>query len=298
MSKHYIYHILPTSSRQGKVGATEDLEWRVETQQGCNTGDYVILHTTEDLKEASDMEIHFQNLYGYATDQNSYYDIKNKNKNKNNNRMYELKAASTRSDFLAINKGLRDVGQVEELFSNGVVAFVEFSELKFTAEQAIKYLLPIMQESQWRESNSKYDFYWNPKAVDKAWTTHVVPTRTINDPTTVWYDANHGIYIPKIEAWAKDLGIIHNAIETQTLKLNEEVGELNKAVLEKDIIGIKDGIGDIVVVLTSLATIAGSSIGECIKEAWEEIQTRQAIKDGEGNVIATHTPGQTKNTDR
>ena len=54
--------------------------------------------------------------------------------------------------------------------------------------------------------------------------------------------------------WAKDKNITtEDCIPMQKLKLIEEVGELAKAILKKDIEQQKDGVGDIFVVLTILA---------------------------------------------
>ena len=56
----------------------------------------------------------------------------------------------------------------------------------------------------------------------------------------------------------------------------EEVGELGSAILDEDYSEQVDAIGDIVVVLTNLAKLAGpSSIEECIETAYDEISTRK-----------------------
>lgn len=60
----------------------------------------------------------------------------------------------------------------------------------------------------------------------------------------------------------------------QTLKLQEEVGELSKAILEKDPYDTIDAIGDCVVVLTILANQLGFDIDECFRLAYEEIKDR------------------------
>lgn len=62
--------------------------------------------------------------------------------------------------------------------------------------------------------------------------------------------------------------------KTQTIKLMEEVGELGKAVIREDDNELCDAIGDIVVVLTSLAAMRGLTIEECINSAYSEIKNR------------------------
>jgi hypothetical protein len=57
--------------------------------------------------------------------------------------------------------------------------------------------------------------------------------------------------------WAAKNGIIHEGnLKTQGLKVVEEVGELSRAILAEDRAEIVDAIGDIVIVLTSLARLA------------------------------------------
>lgn len=81
-----------------------------------------------------------------------------------------------------------------------------------------------------------------------------------------------------IREWAKEKGILQSGdVKTQSLKLTEEVGELAKAVIECKPDEIKDAIGDIVVVITSLAALAGLSIEECVNAAYAEIKDRRGI---------------------
>ena len=78
-----------------------------------------------------------------------------------------------------------------------------------------------------------------------------------------------------IRGWARDRGIYDSGdVKTQLIKLYEETGELAQAVLKKDDDGIIDAIGDSVVVLTNLATLAGYDIEHCINTAYGEIRER------------------------
>lgn len=64
-----VYHI------QGiKVGYTQNVQQRVINQQGYDS--YEVLFETNCIEEASKMEIHFQNMLGYSTDETSYRNIK------------------------------------------------------------------------------------------------------------------------------------------------------------------------------------------------------------------------------
>jgi NTP pyrophosphatase (non-canonical NTP hydrolase) len=55
----------------------------------------------------------------------------------------------------------------------------------------------------------------------------------------------------------------------------EEAGEVGRAILKDDLPEIKDGIGDMVVVLTNLAELSGLTIEECIESAYDTISKRK-----------------------
>lgn len=82
-----------------------------------------------------------------------------------------------------------------------------------------------------------------------------------------------------------------NMMFRQLAKLTEEVGEIAGAVARGNAAGVRDGIGDAVVVLTLLAEQAGTRIEDCIDAAYAEISDRKGrtvngvfIKDGEGTA--------------
>jgi NTP pyrophosphatase (non-canonical NTP hydrolase) len=78
-----------------------------------------------------------------------------------------------------------------------------------------------------------------------------------------------------IRAWAKERGLYDKGdTKTQYLKLMEEAGELGRAILKNDQPEIEDAIGDMVVVLTNLAHLAGNSIEECTDGAYSVISKR------------------------
>jgi len=79
-----------------------------------------------------------------------------------------------------------------------------------------------------------------------------------------------------IRYWANERGIYEKGnSHTQYVKLQEEAGELAKALLKNDKPEIKDAIGDIVVVLTNLAHLEKLTIEECIDAAYKEISNRK-----------------------
>lgn len=78
-----------------------------------------------------------------------------------------------------------------------------------------------------------------------------------------------------IRDWAKQRGIYDKGdCKTQFLKLQEETGELAKAILKNDNIEFIDAIGDCVVVLTNLAALNNLTIEECINSAYNVIKLR------------------------
>ena len=71
----------------------------------------------------------------------------------------------------------------------------------------------------------------------------------------------------------------------QYVKLQEEAGELAKALLKDDQPEVIDAIGDMVVVLTNLAHQRGVYIEECIQSAYEVISKRTGVRDDRLHVL-------------
>ena len=81
---------------------------------------------------------------------------------------------------------------------------------------------------------------------------------------------------PAIRSWANDRGLYEKGdVKTQYIKLQEEAGEVARAIIKNDISELKDGIGDMVVVLTNLAHLAGLEIEDCIQSAYDVINKRK-----------------------
>ena len=79
-----------------------------------------------------------------------------------------------------------------------------------------------------------------------------------------------------IRDWAEERGLYDEGnTHTQYVKLQEEAGELAKALLQDDQKEVIDAIGDIVVVLTNLAHLRGVHIETCIAEAYSVIAKRK-----------------------
>jgi NTP pyrophosphatase (non-canonical NTP hydrolase) len=85
-----------------------------------------------------------------------------------------------------------------------------------------------------------------------------------------------------IRDWATKRGLYDKGdVKTQYVKLGEEFGELGKSIIKDNPEELIDAIGDMVVVLTNLAHLAGTSIECCSFAAWGEIKDRKgAMKNG------------------
>jgi NTP pyrophosphatase (non-canonical NTP hydrolase) len=78
-----------------------------------------------------------------------------------------------------------------------------------------------------------------------------------------------------IRDWARSRGLYDKGnSHTQYVKLQEEAGELAKALLKDDKPEVIDAIGDMVVVLTNLAHLQGVTIEDCVDSAYKVISTR------------------------
>ena len=79
-----------------------------------------------------------------------------------------------------------------------------------------------------------------------------------------------------IRDWAGERGLYSKGDKkTQYAKLMEESGELARAILKDDQEEFVDAIGDMVVVLTNLAHLGGTTIEDCIDSAYEVISKRK-----------------------
>lgn len=79
-----------------------------------------------------------------------------------------------------------------------------------------------------------------------------------------------------IREWAKSRNLYENGdSKTQLIKLQEEVGELSRAILKSNKDELIDAIGDCVVVLTNLAKLNDLNIEDCINSSYEVIKNRK-----------------------
>ena len=238
---YYIYHI-PGK----KIGVTRNLNKRVTEQQGYASDEYEVLLSSTDINLISNMEIELQKPYGYKRDRTLY-----KNLFKSNMKINPTEQTSTFPVTITKLKG--------NLMDNIGIEW-ETPDYKFKLSQEhVTWIMQNAKPSMYNENRSYiynkafYEAFFNPKH-----NPDVTPDR---------FDL--------IRFWAKDRGLYDKGnSHTQYVKLQEEAGELAKALLKNDKPEIIDAIGDIVVVLTNLAHLEGYDIEYCIDDAYKVIAAR------------------------
>ena len=270
--EYYIYHI-PGK----KIGCTADLYERVTNQQGYETGEYEILYRTPDIKAASKMERILQKEYGYRVDLKSYEELSNNKFNLNNMKINVTEQTTTFPCPVNKLKG--------RLMDN--------LEMRWQTEHGDIYLDDGL--AKWIVKNAKTSMFNTERCYvyNKAMTRYIENTvnteraKAMDLPFpemngTYEHDDNVVFYFDKIRDWAEAKGIYDKGDpKTQYIKLMEEAGEVGRAILKEDLPEIKDGIGDMVVVLTNLAELCGLTIEECVESAYDVISKRTGkMKNG------------------
>ena len=241
------YHIYHIPGR--KIGVTQNLEARVHTQQGYGPDEYEVLATSDDIDAISELELQLQKEYGYKVDRELYKNLKKETKS------------------MKIN-----VTEQTTTFPYPV------SKLKGNLMDNMNF--------QWETSHGL--FVINSKSIQ--WIMNHVQTSMYNDKRCYvynkafakWFESPELFEEQKIKMfenireWARVRGLYEKGDHlTQYVKLQEESGELAKALLENNKMEIMDAIGDMVVVLTNLAHLEGTSIEACINQAYNVIAKRK-----------------------
>ena len=257
---YHVYHI-PGK----KVGVTSNLEDRVTKQQGYEPGEYTVVYSTDEISVASIMERELQEAYGYKVDETLYQNLTVNTKNKSNMNINVTEQTTTFACPVNKLKG--------QLMDNiGMQWSTTHGEFTVT-EHSITWILANVHTSQFSKERC---FIYNKafaKYYDKDPHRNIVVGTTFN--AVVEGDMIRSDF-DLIRDWAKKRGIYDGGdVKTQYMKLAEEFGETGKAILNNDMPEIIDGIGDMVVVLTNLAQLTGTSIEECISAAYKEIALRK-----------------------
>ena len=243
---YYIYHI-PGK----KIGVTRNLNNRVTLMQGYKETEYEVLEQSDDIDYISDREIELQKSYGYKVDIKKYKNLKfNKMK---------INATEQTSTFPCPKNKLKG-----RLMDNlGLTWKTSHGNFTVTKEN-LQWIIANVKTSMFNNdrcyiyNKAFYEAYFNPEHT---------PAEACCGNTSERFDL--------IRDWAATRGLYQQGNpHTQYVKLQEEAGELAKALLKNDQPEIVDAIGDMVVVLTNLAHLQGYDIEYCIDEAYKVIATR------------------------
>ena len=242
---YYLYHI-PGK----KIGVTRDLNKRVTQTQGYKPGEYEVLESSSDINYISDREIELQKSYGYRKDHKLYKNL------------FKMKINVTEQTTTFPVPLTKLKGRLHDQV--GLNWQTEFGKIHLSSELADW----IANNAHTSMYNSERSYVYN-KALWEAFTDMNSFESLVDQvETRTWTFDN-------IRTWAKDRGLYKKGNSTtQYVKLQEEAGELAKALLSNDKAEIKDAIGDIVVVLTNLAHLEKLTIEDCIDAAYQEISNR------------------------
>jgi NTP pyrophosphatase (non-canonical NTP hydrolase) len=238
---YYIYYI-----QNEKVGCTNNLKRRVEQEQGENN--YIVLGKTNNINIASQLEIHWQNVFGYKQDKISYKETLNlKTEKMNNSKNYYVTQKSITL------KGTDNKNLTGYIFPN------EFELLDGSVIQLNNKIIDFIKKNNYKSQNNKERYIYTKKFILEA--------NNLKEDYKNIFD--------NIRQWAADRNIYNKGnSKTQYIKLQEEAGELAKAILKNDKVEIIDAIGDMVVVLTNLAKLENLKIEDCIQSAYNIISKR------------------------
>ena len=251
---YYIYHI-PGK----KIGVTRNLNTRVTLTQGYNPEEYEVLDQSDDIDYISEKEIELQKSYGYRVDRKKYNELVKLNK-------MNINVTEQTTTFPYPVKKLKG-----NLMDNiGLTWTSEHGEHKLSLD-SIRWIVQNVKTSMYNDNRC---YVYNKAFAEWAKTPELWGDDTINKPIIKCSKKPLKMF-ENIRDWAKERGLYDKGnSHTQYVKLQEEAGELAKALLENDKAEVIDAIGDMVVVLTNLAHLQGVHIETCIAEAYKVISKR------------------------
>jgi NTP pyrophosphatase (non-canonical NTP hydrolase) len=265
MSKpmYYVYHVPGI-----KVGMTKDLGDRVFEQQGYDPHEVELLYVSRDMEEASQKELEYQKALQYPVDRQSYKDLMNKQKPMSK---FKINITDMTTTFPCYARELESY-----LMDNrGRHITLHDGTVFIVADDLIKWCKENARTSMY---NNNRCYVYN-KALTKAMKfdpiKNAIDMEVVYDLVKPETSCDQCIF-PAIREWANERGLYEEGdIKTQFIKMQEEAGELARAIIKADEPEIVDAIGDIVVVLTNLAHLAGHNIEDCIASAYDVISKRK-----------------------
>jgi len=252
---YHIYHI-PGK----KIGVTCNLNNRVTIQQGYNPGEYEVLESSEDIDYISNRELTLQKEYGYKIDRKLYKNLITKS--------MKINVTEQTTTFpYPVNKlkgHLMDNMGMQWESAHGVFVL---------NINSIRWIMSHVQTSMYNDNRSYIynkafaNWFASPELFEEEEQKELPRVKCVKKPLKMFED---------IRDWAANRGLYEKGdTKTQYIKLQEEAGELAKALLENDKAEVIDAIGDMVVVLTNLAHLNGVHIETCINTAYNVINKRK-----------------------
>ena len=257
---YYLYHI-PGK----KIGVTRDLNSRVTQQQGYSPDEYEVLDQSTDIDYISSRELELQKSYGYRVDHKPY------------KQLFKMKINATEqtSTFpVPLNKLKGRL--MDEIGRSWETIHGKFELTKDT----VKWIVDNAKTSMYNNDRTYiynkafYEEFLNEAKKEAKLFYNQLKERvnSTNGKTEVQTENRFDL----IRTWATERGLYDKGdTKTQFCKLMEEGGELGRAILKNDNEEFVDAIGDMVVVLTNLAHLGGTTIEQCIDQAYNEIKNRK-----------------------
>ena len=259
---YYLYHI-PGK----KIGVTRDLNSRVVEQQGYDLDEIEVLDQSTDIDYISDREIELQQSYGYKVDRKKYKDLYiNKIKS------MHINVTEQTSTFPCPVSKLK--GRLMDMMGKTWETTHGTFEVNM---ETVRWIMDNVTTSQFTSErcyiyNKAFAKYFH---TDTSEFNQYIKSLATRKPNNWRYDNDDSERFQKIRDWAAERGLYTKGdTKTQFCKLMEEAGELGRAVLKNDQEEFVDAIGDIVVVLTNMAHLGGTTIEECIDTAYSVIAKR------------------------
>ena len=248
---YYIYHI-PGK----KIGVTCNLNKRVTITQGYSPDEYEVLDQSDDIDYISEKEIELQKSYGYKVDRKKYNELFKLNK-------MNINVTEQTTTFPYPVTKLKG-----NLMDNiGLEWKSEHGDFVLNLD-SIRWIMKNVKTSMYNNNRS----YVYNKAFAEWFKT---PELWSEDQVDQKPSITNSDRFELIRDWARSRGLYDKGnSHTQYVKLQEEAGELAKALLKDDKPEVIDAIGDMVVVLTNLAHLQGVTIEDCVDSAYTVISKR------------------------
>ena len=257
---YYLYHI-PGK----KIGVTRDLNNRVTQQQGYSPDEYEVLDQSTDIDYISSRELELQQSYGYRVDHKPY------------NKLFKMKINATEqtSTFpVPLNKLKGRL--MDEIGRSWETIHGKFELTKDTVRWIVDNAKTSMYNNDRTYIYNKafYEEFLNEAKKEAKLFYDQLKERVNNTNGKKEFHTENRFDL--IRTWATERGLYKGGdTKTQFCKLMEEGGELGRAILKNDNEEFVDAIGDMVVVLTNLAHLGGTTIEQCIDQAYNEIKNRK-----------------------